>query len=178
MAQIGSVALQILHRGAARRDDPFEEGAHLEGRRDGQEALERCDRSSVLDDGSRELDPVRDRGGLLGGDEGGPRVEQDAIRHRPRLAVEDVAQELRMVFRTPSSASACAMSSARSGCPTPTSWYAGRAGFVRGPSRLKAVRMPRARRTGITFAIAGWNAGAKMNPIPASSMHRATCSAS
>ena len=43
---------------------------------------------------------------------------------------------------------------------------------------LNTVRTPSARRTGITFAIAGWNAGANMNPIPASSMHRATCAAS
>jgi hypothetical protein len=40
---------------------------------------------------------------------------------------------------------------------------------------LKMVRTPISRRTGATFFIALWCAGANMKPMPVASMHSATC---
>ena len=62
-----------------------------------------------------------------------------------------------------------ARSSVNSGRGTPTSWREAPAGFVSGPSRLKAVRTPSARRAAAACFIEGWNVGAKKNPMPASS---------
>ena len=43
-----------------------------------------------------------------------------------------------------------------------------------GPRKLKIVRTASWRRTGITYRVAWWWAGANMNPNPTSSMQRAT----
>ena len=49
-----------------------------------------------------------------------------------------------------------------------------RAGLARGPRKLNTVGIPRSLRTGPANRMAGWKRGAKQNPIPTSSMHRAT----
>ena len=48
------------------------------------------------------------------------------------------------------------------------------AGLASGPRRLNAVGTPSSRRVGITWRMAGWYRGAKQNPIPTSSIQRAT----
>ena len=55
----------------------------------------------------------------------------------------------------PSSISARASSSVSSGRGTPTIWRVAPAGFVSGPSRLNAVRMPSSRRVGAACLIDG-----------------------
>ncbi|MFN7916955.1 MAG: hypothetical protein U0Q55_16550 [Vicinamibacterales bacterium] len=74
----------------------------------------------------------------------------------------------------PSSIRLRAMSSVNSGLGTPTICRDAPAGFVRGPSRLKAVRTPSARRAGPACRIDGWKVGAKKKPMPASARHRST----
>ena len=49
-----------------------------------------------------------------------------------------------------------------------------RPGLAIGPSRLNTVGMPISRRDGPANRNAGWNAGAKQNPMPASAMQCAT----
>src|SRR5215212_3353567 len=80
-------------------------------------------------------------------------------QYRPRSSQADSAE-----------ASLCAIP----GWPTPMSWCRAPAGFVSGPRMLKTVRIPISRRVGPTNRIAGWNAGAYMNPIPTSFTQRAT----
>jgi hypothetical protein len=78
----------------------------------------------------------------------------------------------------PSSASASASVSIRSGSETPITWRLAPAGLVSGPRKLKIVRTPSALRTGTTCLMAEWCLGANMKPKPTSSMHAATSSGS
>ncbi len=64
--------------------------------------------------------------------------------------------------------------SAMAGSDTPTTWRVTRAGLASGPRKLNVVGMPSSLRAGPTKRIAGWNFWAKQNPMPASSMQRAT----
>src|SRR5919205_3443609 len=56
------------------------------------------------------------------------------------------------------------------------SWRRAPAGFVSGPRKLKIVRTASSLRTGTTYRVAAWWAGANMKPKPARSMQRATAS--
>src|SRR5215211_6575434 len=56
------------------------------------------------------------------------------------------------------------------------SWRRAPAGFVSGPRKLKIVRTASDRRTGMTWRVAPWWAGANMKPKPTSSRLRPTCS--
>src|SRR5215210_3297712 len=76
----------------------------------------------------------------------------------------------------PSRASAPAIVSRNAGSETPMTWRVAPAGFVSGPRKLKMVRTASSLRTGITYRVAPWWAGANMKPKPASSMQRATAS--
>mmetsp|Transcript_7739 Transcript_7739/g.22993 ORF Transcript_7739/g.22993 Transcript_7739/m.22993 type:complete len:277 (-) Transcript_7739:83-913(-) len=75
---------------------------------------------------------------------------------------------------TPMRSSAPASRSTSFSSNTPMTTRCAPAAFVSGPSRLKAVRTPSARRTGATKRIAGWFLGAYRKPRPTSSMHRVT----
>src|SRR5207244_67648 len=63
--------------------------------------------------------------------------------------------------RTPSRRRQRAMKPVSSGRGTPTTWAVGRAGLVRGPSRLKAVRTPSSLRGPTAWRVAAWKEGAK-----------------
>src|SRR5436190_1368578 len=75
---------------------------------------------------------------------------------------------------TPSSARVCAMRSAIDGSDTPRTRRRTPAGLASGPRKLNVVGVPSSRRAGPANRSAGWNFGAKQNPIPASSTQRAT----
>ena len=66
------------------------------------------------------------------------------------------------------------MRSAIAGSDTPTTWRRTPAGLASGPRKLNVVGTPSSVRAGPANRIAGWNSGAKQNPMPASSMQRAT----
>src|SRR5436190_1190320 len=57
---------------------------------------------------------------------------------------------------------------------TPTTCAVGRAGFDSGPRKLNTVGIPISFRGPPACAIAAWNTGANMNPMPASCRHRDT----
>jgi hypothetical protein len=67
-----------------------------------------------------------------------------------------------------------AISSTRLSSNTPITTCCAPAALVIGPNRLKAVRTPRALRTGATVFIAGWFIGAYINPTPHSATLWAT----
>lgn len=79
-----------------------------------------------------------------------------------------------MARTAPLAASTPSILSAIEGSLTPTTWNLARAGLARGPRKLKTVGIPSSRRTGPANRMAGWKRGAKQNPSPISSMHRAT----
>src|SRR6185295_12235748 len=58
------------------------------------------------------------------------------------------------------------------------SWRRAPAGLVSGPRRLKMVRSPSSRRTGITSRMAGWRRGAKRKVMPTASRVRPAVSGS
>ena len=66
------------------------------------------------------------------------------------------------------------MRSAKRASATPITWRRTRPGLAIGPSRLNTVGMPISRRDGAAKRKAGWNRGAKQNPMPASSTQRRT----
>ena len=68
------------------------------------------------------------------------------------------------------------MVSRNAGSDTPMTWRVAPAGLVSGPRKLKIVRTASSLRTGTTWRVAPWWAGANMKPKPASSMHCATAS--
>mmetsp|Transcript_14481 Transcript_14481/g.54756 ORF Transcript_14481/g.54756 Transcript_14481/m.54756 type:complete len:267 (+) Transcript_14481:308-1108(+) len=70
----------------------------------------------------------------------------------------------------PSDSSASAYGCSSFGDHTPRTSRRAFAGFRSGPSTLKIVRTPSARRTGATCRIAGWKFGANMKAIPAAAM--------
>src|SRR5689334_12280678 len=70
----------------------------------------------------------------------------------------------------------CASGSVQCLEKTPIIWRRTPAGLDNGPSRLKIVRVPSSTRVAATFFIAGWCAGANMNPMPASRIHSPICS--
>ena len=57
---------------------------------------------------------------------------------------------------------------------TPMAAACGLAGLAKGPRMLKTVGTPSSFRAGAAYLIAGWNIGAKQNPIPNSFTHCAT----
>src|SRR5262249_51937127 len=75
---------------------------------------------------------------------------------------------------TPSSARVVAMRSAIDGPETPRPRRRTPAGLASGPRKLNVVGVPSSRRAGPANRRAGWYFGAKQNPMPASSTHRAT----
>ena len=66
------------------------------------------------------------------------------------------------------------MKPSSSGRGTPTTCATGRAGLVRGPSRLNAVRTPSSRRGPTAWRVEAWKAGAKRKVQPVSSRQRCT----
>ena len=68
----------------------------------------------------------------------------------------------------PCARSDASMRSAKRALATPISWRRTRPGLAIGPSRLKTVGIPISRRAGAAKRNAGWNRGAKQNPMPAS----------
>ena len=80
--------------------------------------------------------------------------------------------ETTSAFSAPRRASAPAIVSRNAGSETPMTWRAAPAGLVSGPRKLKIVRTASSLRTGITWRVAPWCAGANMKPKPASSMQR------
>ena len=78
----------------------------------------------------------------------------------------------------PRSRSTRATFSTRSAAKTPINWRFAPAGFVKGPSTLNSVRTPSSRRTGMTWAIAGWSMGANRKAMPTSSRQRPSASVS
>lgn len=74
-----------------------------------------------------------------------------------------------MAFSTPSSYRAFATRSTKGSAYTPMSSRQALAGLSSGPRMLKTVRTPSPFRTGMMVFIAGWNMGANMKAIPASS---------
>jgi hypothetical protein len=70
--------------------------------------------------------------------------------------------------------STSAMIGAIRGSATPSAWCAALAGLVSGPRKLNTVGTPSSRRGTAVCRIAGWNTGAKQNPMPTSAMLAAT----
>src|SRR5215213_3365211 len=66
------------------------------------------------------------------------------------------------------------MTGAIRGSATPRAWWPARAGLVRGPRKLNTVGTPSSRRGTAAWRKAGWNTGAKQNPMLTSSMVAAT----
>ena len=64
--------------------------------------------------------------------------------------------------------------SANAGSATPITWRRTRPGLAIGPSRLNTSGTPTSRRAGAANRNAGWNLGAKQNPMPISSIQRRT----
>ena len=76
----------------------------------------------------------------------------------------------------PRAAKTPAMSPAIRASAEPTAAYRGRAGLVTGPRKLKAVAMPRSRRTTAACRIEGWKVWAKQKVMPTRWATSATCS--
>ena len=77
----------------------------------------------------------------------------------------------------PKAPSARAIGSTKRLAATPTTCRFAPAGLERGPSRLKIVRKPSSWRTGSTWRMAAWCAGANRKQMPASSSARRCWSA-
>ena len=74
----------------------------------------------------------------------------------------------------PRPANTSAITGASRGSAHPTRAAGGCAGLVSGPSTFIAVGTPSSRRAAAACRIAGWNTGAKQNPMPTSATHAAT----